>query len=117
MSKPVSGILFTVLLSWSVGSLAGFVEFSDRTTWEAEVGALENVGWDGYLLPPGSASNGWDGTDGIGDDITFATGAGITPFILQTAELDQQGRLDLGPATCWPPMPVSTYRSLTPLMA
>lgn len=96
MSKLASHVLMVVALVWSTSSLAAFVEYSDRVTWDDAADVLTGGGWELYITGSNGVGN-WDGTDGINDDITFTNlQTGLPPLIFADTFVGSNGSLSLG---------------------
>lgn len=99
MAKLINRLIITGMLCWSTSALAAYVEYSDFASWDAGSGGgdLTVISWDTYGIAPGGAFGGWDGYDGINNDIHFSLPGGGAPVIFDEA-FDFGGglTLDLG---------------------
>lgn len=100
MHKVIGRLITILTLSWSATTMAAVVEYTDFSAWDNATnvpnGALTNINWEGYIVGSNNVG-GWDGTDGINDDVTFTREFdGNPPTIFGPGFIGANGSLTLG---------------------
>lgn len=91
-----NALIVALLMSCSATVFADVVEYTDRAAWDADAGRLSGADWELYVTGTNGVA-GWDGTDGVDDEITFTNlGGGNPPPIFADTVSGVNGPLHLG---------------------